>query len=216
MKQKMDLTGKLFGQLTVIAEGQQRRANRRWLCVCSCGARLEVQQGNLLHGHSQSCGCTAIARLSRSKIRNITGNQYGRLLVLGIARKRVSRQWFWHCLCRCGTYALVRGNALTSGNTTSCGCGYAVHGMSGTKPYKRFHTMKRHCARLQRTPAWADLDAIAAFYRGVPEGHHVDHIVPLLGKNVSGLHVLNNLQYLPKRENCSKNNRFVICFESKN
>lgn len=60
----------------------------------------------------------------------------------------------------------------------------------------------------QATPPWADMAAIRAFYEARPEGHHVDHIVPLNGKNVCGLHVLENLQYLPASENCRKRNIF--------
>ena len=60
----------------------------------------------------------------------------------------------------------------------------------------------------QATPPWADMKAIKAFYEARPDGFHVDHIVPLRGKNICGLHVLENLQYLPASENCSKGNRF--------
>jgi len=59
-----------------------------------------------------------------------------------------------------------------------------------------------------RTPAWADLDAIRLFYEGRPEGCHVDHVIPLCGRTVSGLHVLDNLQYLPAVENVRKNRSF--------
>ena len=62
-------------------------------------------------------------------------------------------------------------------------------------------------AKLQRIPPWADLNAIKEFYLNRPEGYHVDHIVPLRGKAVSGLHVLENLQYLPAKENLAKGNR---------
>lgn len=75
---------------------------------------------------------------------------------------------------------------------------------------------KSVCARVlarakrvkQATPPWADLGAIREFYRNRPEGYHVDHIVPINGKNVCGLHVIGNLQYLPASENLSKGNRF--------
>ena len=39
--------------------------------------------------------------------------------------------------------------------------------------------------------------------------HHVDHIIPLIGKNISGLHVHTNLQILPASENFKKNNKFL-------
>jgi hypothetical protein len=59
-----------------------------------------------------------------------------------------------------------------------------------------------------RTPKWADLPAIVNFYKACPKGFHVDHIYPLRGRLVSGLHVLENLQYLPAIENMRKNNRY--------
>lgn len=70
--------------------------------------------------------------------------------------------------------------------------------------------MARHAAKLRRTPKWADLAAIRAFYEACPQGHHVDHIVPLRGELVSGLHVLENLQYLPARDNMLKSNQWNI------
>ena len=80
------------------------------------------------------------------------------------------------------------------------------------------HTAKRRAARIQRTPKWLtkeDHKIIEGFYiearRLTKETgilHHVDHIVPLQGKNVSGLHVPSNLQIITAEENLKKSNTF--------
>ena len=67
---------------------------------------------------------------------------------------------------------------------------------------------KRRADEIQRTPRWADLKKIEEFYKNCPKGLTVDHIIPLRGKNISGLHVHTNLQYLTRSENSRKNNRY--------
>jgi hypothetical protein len=69
-------------------------------------------------------------------------------------------------------------------------------------------TAKARSLREKRVPKWADLKEIKTIYDSCPEGYHVDHIIPLIGKNVSGLHVANNLQYLTPEENLRKGNKF--------
>ena len=68
---------------------------------------------------------------------------------------------------------------------------------------------KRRAIKLKATPGWADIEAIKEFYRNCPEGYHVDHIHPLKGETICGLHVLANLQYLPAKENLSKGNKLL-------
>lgn len=58
----------------------------------------------------------------------------------------------------------------------------------------------------------AEIRKLEEFYRNRPEGHHVDHVIPLVGKVngehvVCGLHVLANLQYLPAHDNDSKGSK---------
>lgn len=79
----------------------------------------------------------------------------------------------------------------------------------------RHHAAKRRVAKLMRTPPWANQEAIRAVYEEAVRmrdktgiEHHVDHIIPLQGEMVSGLHVENNLQILPWYENLKKHNRF--------
>lgn len=61
--------------------------------------------------------------------------------------------------------------------------------------------------KLQATPAWADLKKIEQIYKERPAGHEVDHFYPLQSDFVCGLHVPENLQYLPKTVNRSKGNK---------
>lgn len=68
-------------------------------------------------------------------------------------------------------------------------------------------TRAHSARRALRTPLWSNAKEISQFRAGCPEGYEVDHIYPLLGKTVSGLHVLTNLQYLPAVENRLKSNR---------
>lgn len=64
--------------------------------------------------------------------------------------------------------------------------------------------------RSLRIPSWSETGKIQEFYASCPEGCHVDHIIPLKGELVSGLHVLENLQYLSAQENMRKGNKFEI------
>lgn len=73
--------------------------------------------------------------------------------------------------------------------------------------YQNSAAAKRRCRLRNAIPPWADLKAIKEFYANCPPGHHVDHIHPLQGKTVCGLHVLENLQYLTAEENLRKFNR---------
>lgn len=76
------------------------------------------------------------------------------------------------------------------------------------KEYYSEKAIRRRALQLSRIPKWANLDKIQEIYANRPEGHHVDHEVPLQGKNVCGLHVEYNLQYLTAEDNLRKGNSF--------
>ena len=74
---------------------------------------------------------------------------------------------------------------------------------------RKSYQAKKRADKLDRTPSWADIPAIREFYRNCPVGMHVDHELPLQGDLVSGLHTLENLQYLSAEENIKKSNKYI-------
>jgi hypothetical protein len=80
--------------------------------------------------------------------------------------------------------------------------------------------MARKSAKLKRTPGWlTEFDKLKikclyqlAAMRTRESGYdwHVDHIIPLQGANVSGLHVPGNLRVIPALDNMRKNNQYEV------
>lgn len=77
-------------------------------------------------------------------------------------------------------------------------------------------TRMRQARKAKATPSWADKQEIQYYYNlavyftemsGGFVKYHVDHIVPLRGKDVCGLHVQNNLQVLKSVDNLRKSNK---------
>ena len=69
-------------------------------------------------------------------------------------------------------------------------------------------TMRYIANKLKATPSWFEKDRVELVYKKALEWNmQVDHIVPLNGKNVCGLHCWANLQLLEASLNQSKGNR---------
>lgn len=82
------------------------------------------------------------------------------------------------------------------------------------KEYYFAKNAKARATKLNATPAWSNDINIQIIYEECPTGSHVDHIIPLQGLLVSGLHVEENLQYLTAIENISKSNKVDLELES--
>ena len=75
-------------------------------------------------------------------------------------------------------------------------------------PDRAASSAKHRAAKLQATPSWAEPELIELIYaEAAYRNMQVDHIIPLQGKNVCGLHVHNNMQLLTRSQNASKGNR---------
>ena len=127
-----DLTGQKFGRLTAIkpienhTNSNGKSMMTKWLCRCDCGNECNVQSGNLLSGHTLSCGCYNKEQASKRSLINLVGQRFGRLTVLERVENEITSSGnsvvMWRCLCDCGEEIIVRSSALLHGYTKSCGC----------------------------------------------------------------------------------------------
>lgn len=85
-----DLVGRKFNRLTVLRDSGYRtdRGNIVWVCVCKCGKATMVRGGNLINGHTKSCGC-----LYRETWGNIGRGNYKHGEAYGENRTRLYRIW---------------------------------------------------------------------------------------------------------------------------
>lgn len=86
-----------------------------------------------------------------AKTIDMTGKVFGRLTVIGFARKTPSRDSMWNCLCECGGSSVVSGSNLRKGHAESCGCMKSsfkpTHGMRHSREYKTWQNMRSRCQR---------------------------------------------------------------------
>lgn len=146
MGKKLDLIGQRFGKLTVIGNaGRAKDKKALWKCKCDCGKFKIIRGSSLTQGQTKSCGCL--------QSEDITGQRFGRLVVIKIAGQDKWRSKLWECLCDCGATTIVKGESLKAGSTQSCGClrkervlkAITKHGMSATLIYHLWQTMHSRC-----------------------------------------------------------------------
>jgi len=87
------------------------------------------------------------------KLLNLEGRRFGRWIVLSFAGVNALGKSTWRCLCLCGRKRRIVGSDLISGMSRSCGCYKTdvtrarslIHGMSHTREYGAWKTMKTRC-----------------------------------------------------------------------
>jgi len=107
-----DLTGRIFGELTVINRtddyiDSKGRKYVVWNCLCSCGNYIKVQSRILTNNNTKHCGCKDI---------DLTGQKINAWTVL----RKDKNGWF--CQCQCGNTGVISTNNLLNNKSKSCGC----------------------------------------------------------------------------------------------
>ena len=115
-----DLTGRVYGRLTVLERAPNKNSLVMWKCRCSCGQITTASSHDLNIGLKKSCGCL---RKESSRKLDITGNRYGKLVALyPTGKTEESGSMLWRCRCDCGNEVDVSVSSLNKGNNKSCGC----------------------------------------------------------------------------------------------
>ena len=127
LKRNNDLSGNIYGRLTVIRPTKKRSGSKiMWECLCTCGSKKLIQTDSLTGGKTKSCGCIqreTVAKNGRERKSDYLGKVFGKLTVLEDTGERRSRQILWRCLCECGNEKLAVSYYLRKGVTRSCGLG---------------------------------------------------------------------------------------------
>ena len=209
-----------FGIGEICIKKYRDRPSKTWLEFILAALKLETQD---LHDF---CGFSTRATLSKYFIREFPSltikkgeRRWARFLINLVDRKKC---------CYCGNILLRidfnKSISNTDGLNSACrDCTkqYRLTNKEKIVEYRKEYYQnnkylynardaKRRAAKLQATPKWADLEAIKEVYKSCPPGYHVDHVIPLQGELVCGLHVHKNLKPIPAKENNSKSNKYTI------
>jgi len=147
-----DLTGMVFGDLTVMSYDTNKKSGNHhyWKCLCKCGKEKSIREHHLKKENGvKTCGsgeCLGVRK-------NLVGMRFGKLQVVEYSHNSGSEKGkkfpYWKCLCDCGTYKVIRGHSLTTGYIKSCGCfrveKNSTHKMSNHWLYQTWLGMMYRC-----------------------------------------------------------------------
>lgn len=237
-KQKI-FAGMKHGHLTVVREvATDNWGIRRYECKCECGRKSILRSNHFVQSRkfcTRSCKLLSKKRVKDLTGRRFV--RWVVLKSIGINQR--TGWMMWRCQCDCGRRKNVAGAQLTAGDSRSCGCINADLKRAGRDKaqllqarkdsHKKFRIanaakIRANTLRYERklskaTPDWLTEEHWQAMNKIYLEArqktlktgvqYDVDHIIPINGKTVSGLHVPWNLQILTKRANVRKSNRYA-------
>lgn len=158
---------------------------------------------------------------------DLTGQRFGRLVVIKEAGRSSDGHIQWICKCDCGKTTVATSNNLRKGRIVSCGCNKKEkatrHGQWGTRIYKIWSNMIQRCTNpnakfynryggrgITVCQEWQE--NFQAFYdwamaNGYQEGLEIDRI------NNDGNYEPNNCRWVTHAENCNnmRKNKTITC-----
>jgi hypothetical protein len=120
MKVKDIQIGETYNGVKILEKFHEKGHTKYW-CICPiCGEKFSMKAETV----GNACRCKKCN--AKSRIIDLTGQRFGRLVAIEHAGRVVNKSGFrttlWRCKCDCGKESIVRYPLLVSGNTRSCGC----------------------------------------------------------------------------------------------
>lgn len=120
----VQMSGNKYGRLTVIEEKFCNDSSNMVRCICDCENDGWYRRGDVLSGHTQSCGCLQKEAVGDCNTKDFSG------LISDCGVKFIKRSyqtergvWMWNCICPlCGSTFTALPAKVLSNHTTSCGC----------------------------------------------------------------------------------------------
>lgn len=130
VKLRKDCTGNRYGSIVVEKmiygeKGNGKKPRTKCLCRCDCGNIKIFESYRVRKGLVTSCGCIPKKRGPAHNRKDLTGQRFGKLVVLEMIReengKRLKRTKC-RCVCDCGNEKVAWMSDIQNGSTRSCGC----------------------------------------------------------------------------------------------
>jgi len=146
MKKSILKPGDRFGKLTILSEASPVNGKRMYRYECECGVIKIGDSYKLRNGEMKTCGS------AKCKVERLSpGEVFGRWVVISDSEIETTL-----CECGCGSRKEVLRATLRKGTSRSCGClqkevaalqgaKTARHGMSETKEYRTWRSMRNRC-----------------------------------------------------------------------
>lgn len=152
-----------------------------------------------------------------SKPLDMTGNKYGKLLVVSFSHVNEHKHRCFHVKCDCGVEKIVPGHVLRNGATKSCGCLRGeFHGMSGTRTYTAWCDAKSRCYNtndigykyyggrgIKICERWWKFSDFLKDMGECPDGLSLERV------NNNGNYEPGNCKWATQKEQCNNNRRNV-------
>ncbi len=122
-KNRKDIVGQKFGRLLVL-EDLIDSIPPKIRCKCDCGKEVTLRKGDVMSGHTLSCGCLQAEIASTTNTKDWAGyiSDYGVRAIKSVSQNN-NGQWLWEFECPlCSKHFITLPAKVANGHITSCGC----------------------------------------------------------------------------------------------